>query len=54
MIASATASAALGACYKGYEDALDAVVCAWVGAEFIKERCEGYGDKVSCIWIPTR
>lgn len=42
-----------GPLYKGYEDALDAVVCAWVGAEFIKGRCKGYGDKVSCIWIPT-
>ncbi|MDA2934245.1 DUF429 domain-containing protein [Acidobacteria bacterium AH-259-D05] len=43
-----------GAPYKGYEDALDAVVCAWVGIQFLKGNCNAYGDKTSCIWIPRR
>ncbi len=43
-----------GAPYKGYEDALDALVCAWVALQFLKKDCIGYGDKTSCIWIPRR
>ena len=37
--------------YKGYEDALDALVCAWVALQFFKENCNAYGDETSCIWI---
>ena len=43
-----------GPCYKGYEDAVDALVCAWVAVEFVNGRCKGYGDEESCIWIPKR
>ncbi len=43
-----------GAPYKGYEDALDALVCAWVALEFKKGNCKAYGDEKSCIWIPGR
>jgi len=37
---------------KGYEDALDAVVCAWIGCEFVAGRCVAYGDVESAIWLP--
>ncbi len=37
---------------KGYEDALDAIVCAWIGCEFLAGRCVAYGDGGSAIWLP--
>ncbi len=37
---------------KGYEDALDAIVCAWIGCEFLAGRCAAYGDEKSAIWLP--
>jgi predicted RNase H-like nuclease len=37
---------------KGYEDAIDAVVCAWIGCEFLAGRCVAYGDAESAIWLP--
>lgn len=37
---------------KGCEDALDAVVCAWIGSEFLAGRCVAYGDEDSAIWLP--
>ena len=37
---------------KRYEDALDAVVCAWVGCCYINEQAEAYGDHNAAIWIP--
>ena len=37
---------------KGYEDALDSIVCAWIGCEFLADRCVAYGDADSAIWLP--
>jgi predicted RNase H-like nuclease len=37
---------------KGYEDAIDAIVCAWIGCEFLAGRCVAYGDEESAIWLP--
>jgi predicted RNase H-like nuclease len=37
---------------KGYEDALDAVVCAWVAICALDGRAKPYGDEHSAIWIP--
>lgn len=37
---------------KAYEDALDALVCAWVGAEYLAGRAEAYGDETAAIWVP--
>jgi len=37
---------------KGYEDAIDAIVCAWIGCEFLAGRCVPYGDEGSAIWLP--
>ncbi|WP_313555846.1 DUF429 domain-containing protein [Agrobacterium cavarae] len=38
---------------KGFEDMLDAVVCAWVGIEALEGRAICYGDNRSAIWIPA-
>ena len=37
---------------KRYEDALDAVICGWVGIEYLARRCVAYGDDTAAIWIP--
>jgi len=36
---------------KGVEDALDAVVCAYVGVEYLRGRVTPYGDEEAAIWI---
>ena len=41
-----------GVVFKGIEDALDAVVCALVGCEFLAGRAVAFGDQYSAIWIP--
>lgn len=38
---------------KGLEDALDALVCAWVGIEYLAFRCTAYGDETAAIWVPA-
>lgn len=35
---------------KRYEDVLDAVICAWVGAAYLSGRAVPYGDERSAIW----
>jgi predicted RNase H-like nuclease len=35
---------------KRYEDVLDALICAWVGAEYLSGRAIAYGDDQSAIW----
>jgi predicted RNase H-like nuclease len=42
-----------GSTRKAYEDALDAVVCAWVGIKVLEGAAEAYGDEESAIWIPV-
>lgn len=37
---------------KAHEDALDALVCAWVGAEYLAGRADAYGDETAAIWVP--
>ncbi len=37
---------------KRYEDALDALVCAWVGARYLEGCATAYGDGNAAIWIP--
>ncbi|MBS2025617.1 MAG: DUF429 domain-containing protein [Deltaproteobacteria bacterium] len=37
---------------KAYEDALDAVVCCWIGMAFLEGRAEAIGDADSAIWVP--
>lgn len=38
---------------KPYEDALDALVCAWVGVSYLENEIEPFGDADAVIWIPT-
>jgi predicted RNase H-like nuclease len=47
-------SGASGAERKAYEDALDAVVCAWVAICALQGRARPFGDQQSAIWIPVR
>jgi predicted RNase H-like nuclease len=37
---------------KAHEDALDAVVCAWVAICVLEGRAQPFGDADSAIWIP--
>jgi predicted RNase H-like nuclease len=37
---------------KQYEDTLDALVCAWVGAKYLAGEAEPYGDETAAIWVP--
>jgi predicted RNase H-like nuclease len=37
---------------KRYEDALDAILCAWVAIEFLKGNAEALGDEQAAIWTP--
>jgi len=37
---------------KRYEDALDALVCAWVGTQYIDQKAVAFGDKSAAIWCP--
>jgi len=39
---------------KRYEDALDALVCAWVGSRFLAGEAMAFGDADSAIWAPER
>ena len=36
---------------KAFEDALDAVISAWVGICALEGRAKPYGDETSAIWI---
>lgn len=38
---------------KPWEDALDALICAWVGMEHLQGRTRGLGDRTAAIWCPT-
>lgn len=38
---------------KAYEDALDAVICAWVAICALGGRASPFGDENSAIWIPN-
>lgn len=43
---------AKGVALKAYEDALDAVICAWVAVCALEARARPFGDEQSAIWIP--
>lgn len=44
--------AGTNASLKRYEDALDALVCAWVGIVYLEGRAVPYGDATAAIWSP--
>lgn len=37
---------------KRYEDAIDALVCGWVGIEYLAGRAVAFGDEYAAIWVP--
>ncbi|MBY5462091.1 DUF429 domain-containing protein [Rhizobium leguminosarum] len=37
---------------KAFEDCLDAIVCAWVGACVLDGHATTFGDEVAAIWVP--
>jgi len=37
---------------KSTEDAMDAVICAWVGVEYLSGRAVPYGDSEAAVWTP--
>jgi len=39
---------------KRYEDALDALACAWVGVRYIEGHATAFGDSDAAIWVPSR
>lgn len=39
---------------KRYEDALDALVCAWVGTRYLEGCADPFGDQDAAIWVPNR
>lgn len=40
------------AALKRYEDAVDALVCAWVGIRYLSGQIGCYGDATAAIWTP--
>jgi predicted RNase H-like nuclease len=38
---------------KPFEDALDAVICCWIGARFAEGTAELFGDNDAAIWVPV-
>ena len=38
------------AALKRYEDALDALICAWVGTEYLAGRLRAHGDATAAVW----
>jgi predicted house-cleaning noncanonical NTP pyrophosphatase (MazG superfamily)/predicted RNase H-like nuclease len=38
--------------FKGYEDALDSIICAIVGCFYMDHEAEAYGDEKGAIWVP--
>lgn len=38
------------AALKRYEDALDAALCAWLGAEYLAGRLRAHGDATAAVW----
>jgi predicted RNase H-like nuclease len=39
---------------KRYEDALDALLSAWVGVQYLAGDCTGFGDHTAAIWVPPK
>ena len=38
---------------KRFEDAIDALVCAWMATQFLDKRAVPLGDNTAAIWIPS-
>jgi predicted RNase H-like nuclease len=44
---------ATGRQWKACEDALDALVCGWIGLEYLSQRAIPYGDGHDAVWVPA-
>lgn len=40
------------AALKPFEDAIDALVCCWVGGEYLAGRVRPFGDETAAVWCP--
>jgi len=38
--------------WKAWEDVIDAIICCWVGTEWLAGRARPYGNEVAAIWVP--
>ena len=38
--------------FKRFEDSIDALVCAWVGIQYLQGNAKAYGDQSGAIWVP--
>ncbi|MFK7896211.1 MAG: DUF429 domain-containing protein [Myxococcota bacterium] len=38
---------------KRFEDALDALICAWVGLCFLEGEADSFGDADAAVWVPS-
>jgi hypothetical protein len=43
---------AVWAQFKRYKDALDALVCAWLGTCFVEGTVDAFGDEKAAIFCP--
>jgi predicted RNase H-like nuclease len=39
--------------WKACEEALDALVCGWIGLEYLSQRAIPYGDGHAAVWVPA-
>lgn len=39
---------------KRYEDAIDAMICAWIGCRYVDGQADAFGDHEASIWVPQR
>jgi predicted RNase H-like nuclease len=37
---------------KPFEDALDALICGWIGIQYLNTKAIAYGDETAAVWIP--
>jgi predicted RNase H-like nuclease len=38
---------------KRFEDALDSLICAWIGMRFLEGEADAFGDATAAIWVPA-
>lgn len=38
--------------FKRFEDAIDALVCGWIGMNYLAKKATAYGDITGAIWVP--
>lgn len=51
-LAIGSARATTLASLKKFEDAIDALVCAWIGGQYLDDNASAHGDDDAAIWVP--